>query len=121
PVLSRPAARPQILVAPRDVDVEPVDTLPARLLAEAGAVARVPGIRRRDAQRAPGEAFLARVLDVVVGRVHLDRPRQREALRAVLTAEAADVHVPEIPFRLALGDPLRHDLADAARAREAMG
>ena len=121
PVLSGPAARPQVLVAPGDVHVEPVDALPAGLLAEAGAVPRVPRIRGRDAQRAPGEALLARVLDVVVRRVDLDRAREREALRAVLAAEAADVHVPEVPLRLALDDPLRHDLADAARAGEAVG
>ena len=31
-------------------------------------------------------------------------------------AEAADVHLPEVERRLALGDPLGHHLADAARA-----
>ena len=120
PVPAGPAARPQRLVAVAVIRVEPVDALPAGLLAEARAVRGVPRIGRRDPQGPPRKALLAGVADVVVGRVHLGRAGERVRLGAVLAAEAADVHVPEVPLRLAVDDPLRHDLADPARPGQAV-
>ena len=75
-------------------------------------------VRGRDAQRPAGELLLARVLDVVVLRERLVRARERVRLASVLAPEAADVERPDVPLRAAVDDPLAHDLADAARARE---
>ena len=55
------------------------------------------------------------VLDVVVGLVDLADAGERVAGRAVVGAEAPDVHPPQVQRRLAAGDPLGHRLADAAR------
>ena len=81
----------------------------------------VPGVGRRDAQRAAGLALVVRIDDVVVGFVGLLDSRVGVGRRAVLGAEAADVHVPEVEARLALGDPLGNHPADPARSREAVG
>ena len=118
PVLARPAAGAQRLVAGGRVRLVPVDPLPARLLPEVGLVLAVPAIGRRYPQRPPRLALVVGVADVVVGLVGLLHPGVRVGGRAVLRAEAADVHVPEVQAGLALGDPLGHDLADPARAGE---
>ena len=76
PVHARPAARAQRLVARRLVGGVPVDALPAGLLAEHRAVALVPRVGGRHAQRPAGLALVARVLDVVVGLVDLARARR---------------------------------------------
>ena len=121
PVLPRPAARAQRLVAARGVRLVPVHPFPAGLLAEGGAVLPVPVVDRGDAQRPPRLALVARVLDVVVGLVDLARALERVGGRAVVLAEAPHVHLPHVERRLALGDPLRHQLAHPARAREPVG
>ena len=59
------------------VRLEPVRALPAGLLAEGRAELRQARVGRREAKRPARLALLARVLDVVVGRVHLDRARER--------------------------------------------
>ncbi len=98
-----------------------VDPLPARLLPEDGAVSGVPAVGGRQAQRPPRRPFVAGVADVVVRLIVLDRPLERVRRRTVLAAEAAHVHVPDVHARLAVHDPLGHDPADAARARDAVG
>ena len=118
PVLARPAARAQRLVAGGGVRLVPVDALPAALLAEGGAERRMTRIRRRHAQRPPRLPLLARVLDVVVLRQRLVRARERVCAAAVLPSEAAPVERPHVPLGTAVDDPLAHHLADAARARE---
>src|SRR5438309_1301939 len=60
------------------------------------------------------------VLDVVVGGVDLGRAGQGIRLAAVLTAETADVHLPQVEARLAVHDPLRHLPAHAAGAGQAV-
>ena len=75
----------------------------------------------REPQRAPGAALVVRIEDVVVGLVRLADPGVGVGRRAVLGAEAADVHLPEVEARLALDDPLRHHLADPAGAGEPVG
>ena len=121
PVLARPAPRPQRLVARRGVRLVPVDPLPARLLAEGRAVLAMPGVDRRDPQRPAGAALVVRIADVVVGLVGLLDPRMGVGGRAVLGAEAADVHLPEVEAGLAVDDPLGHHLADPAGAGETVG
>ncbi len=121
PVLAGPAAGAQLLLAAGGVGLEPVDPLPARLFAEGGAVLTVPGVDRRDPQRPPGAALVVGVADVVVGLVVLADPGVGVGGGAVLGAEAADVHVPEVEARLPLGDPLGHHFADPAGAGEAVG
>ena len=73
-------------------------------------------IGRRRAQRSARLPLLVRVVDVVVGRVVLDRPRQRVGLRPVRRPEPADVHLPEVELGLAVDDPARHLPPDAACA-----
>ena len=116
----RPAhpLRPQRLVAGGRVRLEPVGALPARLLAEGGAELGQACVGRRDSQRPPGLSLVAGVAHVVVGRVDLDRARERVGPRAVRRAEAARVHLPDVERRHPLGDPLRDELAHPARARE---
>src|ERR687897_368212 len=50
----------------------------------------------------PRRALVVRVLDVVVGLVDPARRIERVPRRAVVPAEAADVHVPDVQRRLAL-------------------
>ena len=84
---------------------------------------RAPAGARRRARAAgpPGLALVARVLDVVVGRVDLDGARERVGLARVGRAEAARVHLPDVQARHALDDPLGHEPPHAARAGEAVG
>ena len=75
--------------------------LPAGLLAERGAVRRVPLVGGRHAQRPARAALVVGVLDVVVGLVDLADAGERVAGRAVVGAEAPDVHLPQVQRRLA--------------------
>ena len=63
---------------------------------------------------------MVRVADVVVGLVGLLDPRVGVGGGAVLGAEAADIHVPEVEARFALGDPLGDDFADPTGARQSV-
>ena len=63
---------------------------------------------------------MARVLDVVVGGVDLERARERVCLARVRGAEAAGVHLPDVEARNALHDPLGDELPHPARAGEAV-
>ena len=118
PVLARPAARSERLVAGGGVRLEPVRALPAGLLAERRAEALEDRVGRRHPQRPAGLALLVRVVDVVVGRVVLDRARQRVALASIGRPEPPDVHLPEVELGLAIDDPRRHLAPDPARARD---
>ena len=124
PVLARPAARSVARAARRrrvGVRLEPVRALPAGLLAEDRAELLEDLVGRRHPQRPAGLALLVRVVDVVVGRVVLDRPRERVRLRPIGRPEPPDVHLPEVELGLAVDDPGRHLAADAARAGDAVG
>ena len=121
PVVARPAARAERLVPGRGVRLEPVRPLPAGLLAER-RTERLEGlVRRRGAERPPGLALLVGVVDVVVGRVVLDRARERVALRPIRGPEPPDVHLPEVELGFALDDPGRHLASDPARPGDAVG
>ena len=96
---------------------EPVRPLPARLLAELRPEVGEPRVRRRRLERPSRLPLLARIVDVVVRRVDLDGPLARVVPRPVLRAEPADVHLPQVVLRLAVHDPVRHDLADRRRRR----
>ena len=84
PQLPRPAARAQRLVPAHRVRLEPVRTLPARLLAEHGPELHEPRVRRREAQRPARLPLVAGVLHVVVRLVDLLRAGER-VLRATDT------------------------------------
>ncbi len=116
PVFSRPSERPPVLVVGVLVRREPVRALPARLLAEHGAERPQARVRRRHLQGPAGRALLARIVDVVVRRVDLVGACGRVPARPVLRAEPADVHLPEVPGRLAVHDPVGQHHADAAGA-----
>ena len=121
PVLTRPATRSERLVAIGSVGLEPVGALPSGLLAEGAAQLGEAWIGRRQAQRAPGAALLVRVVDVVVGGVHLGGAGEGVGARPVLGAEAANVHRPQVELRLAVDDPLRQLFPQAAGAGNAVG
>ena len=113
PQLAGPAAR--LLLGITEAGVRPVvaHAFPAALLPELGVVGHVPRVGRGDAQRPPREAFLARVLDVVVGLVVLHDPGEGVRRRPVLRAEPAHVHLPEVVLGVTVEDPSGHRLAHA--------
>src|SRR5207249_8985833 len=121
PQASRPAVWAQRHVAVRAIGLEPVGTLPARLLPKRRAQVLQPGVQRGDAQRPAGRALVAGVLDVVVGRVDLVRPGKGVVAAEVGAAEAPGVHLPDVEAGLALGDPLSHEPAHPARASQPVG
>ena len=90
--------------------VEPEHPLPAADGPEHRAPGRERLVERGPLQRAGGGKDAMRVRDRVLQAVELDRPRQREVLRRPV-AEAARIPGREVPFGLALGDPLRDRLA----------
>ena len=102
----------------RGVGLEPVRPLPARLLAEHGPELAQPRVGRGDAERPPGLALVAGVLDVVVRLVDLAGAGERVLARAVRRAEPARVHVPDVERGRPLDDPLGHELPHAAGPRE---
>ena len=121
PVPAGPASRAQLLVARGGVRLVPVHPLPARLLAEHGPVLGVPAVRGGQPQGAAGGSLVVGIADVVVGLVGLRHAGKRVAGRAVLRAEAPDVHVPQVERGLALGDPLGHHLPDPTGSGQAVG
>ena len=118
PEAARPAARTERLVSRGGVRLEPVRALPAGLLAEGCAELCEPRVGGGEAERPPGLALVAGVLDVVVRRVDLDGARKRVVAASVVAPEAARVHLPDVEARYALDDPLGHELAHAAGAGE---
>ena len=104
----------------RAVGLEPVDALPPGLLAECRPHVHEARIDGRNAQRPAGGAFMARVLDVVVGRVDLACALERVLAARVRAAEAAGVHLPCIQPRLPVDDPFRDEAAHAARSGKAV-
>ena len=64
--------------------------------------------------------LVAGVPDVVVGRVDLDRARERVAAAAVGRAEASRVHLPDVEARHAVEDPLGDELPHPTGPREAV-
>src|SRR5439155_1210033 len=121
PVVARPAARSQGLVARGRVRLVPVDPLPTRLLAERGLPIPVPRVRRRDSERPPAAALVVQVADVVVRLVRLPDPGVGVGGRAVLRSEAPYVHVPQVEAGFAPGDPLGDHPSDPPGPRQAAG
>ena len=64
---------------------------------------------------------MARVLDVVVGRIDLIGARQRVLATDVGATEPPGVHLPRVEPGAAFDDPFRDQAAHAAGAGEAMG
>ena len=118
PVAARPAVGPIAPGARGGVRVEPVDPLPAGLLAEAGIEGGEAVVGRRQPQRPAGRPLLAGIDDVVVARVGIERADPRVVTARVVRAEAPDVHRRGIDERHPLDDPLGDHPTDAARPRE---
>ena len=94
-----PAARAQRLVTAPRVRLEPVRALPAGLLAEDGAELLQPLVGGRKAQGSASLALVPGILDVVVGRVDLERAGQGVGLARIGGAETARVHLPDVEAR----------------------
>src|SRR5579864_3218133 len=95
PTLTLPRKRGREILR-RGRAIEPVGTFPTRFLAELRAQRLQPFIRGGDPQWAASLSLLVGVMNVVVGRVDLDRPSQRVVTTAVLTAETPQIHLPEV-------------------------
>src|SRR5688572_19453440 len=105
-MLAGPAARPSALVCGVLVRTEPVNPLPSGLLAELGVELLEARVCRRHLQGSSGKPFLAGVVDVVVAGVDLVGAVARVPTRTEMPSEAAHVHLPRVPLRLAVDDPL---------------
>ncbi len=97
---------------------EPGGALPAAAGAEHGALGFQPFVQRCGLGRAAGRTLLGGVADGILVLIELDCLRHHVLLRRVVGV-APGIEDPEIPFRLAMGDPFRHRLAAAARLRDA--
>src|ERR1700730_11258335 len=100
---------------------KPVGSLPPGLLAEASAELGQARIGGRKAKRPSGLAFLVRIVDIVISRVHLNGARQCVVAAAIGIAEAPKIHLPEVEAWLAIDDPFRHRPAHAARTGDPVG
>src|ERR1700730_9619099 len=80
----------------------------------------MPRVRTRGAQGTSSLALVAGIADVVVGLIDLSGALQRVAGGPEVGAETTNVHLPDVHRRLALQDPLGHDTADSAGARQAV-
>ena len=107
---------------------EVVGALPAILAAEIGVARAVRAgargsrqqvVQRAGAQRARGLQLLARPAHGVVQAQRLARALSQALAIGVVRAEAADVHVPQVAGGLAIGDPLRDQLARTAGVGDA--
>src|SRR5216683_6656099 len=116
PVAACPAARrgPSLAFRLGCVAGEPVWPLPTRLFAEDRSQLIQAAVDGTQAQVARAAALLYWIADVVVGAVDFIHAGGNVASTGRVGSEAAHVHVPHIEARLALHDPIRHHLADAA-------
>src|SRR5262249_19864803 len=80
-----------------------------------------PWIGRRKAKAPAFLALLVRIAEIIVGAVDLLSPLEGEPPRAVLGAESAEGHVPDVEPRIALDDPGGHDPSHAAGPGDAVG
>jgi len=121
PVLAGPTPRAGGLESRVLIPGKPVRSLPAGFFAEDGTQLGESRVCGRQAQRPASLAFFVRIVDVVVGRVDLGGPSEREGLAPVLAAEPANVHLPQVELRLALDDPVGDLPADATGAGDPVG
>src|SRR5579883_2841670 len=99
---------------------EPVGTLPAGFFAEDRAQFAQAIVDRAEAQLARAAALFEGITDIVIRAVDLMHARGKIRAAGRIGPEAADIHMPQIEFRLALNDPFRQHLAHPPRARNAM-
>src|SRR5262249_7522985 len=97
---------------------EPGRTLPAAAGAEHGALALEFFVERRVLARAAGGPFVEWEGDGVLVLIELERLLHHIGLGGVV-AVAPRIEGPEIPFRLAMGDPFGDGLAGTPRLRDA--
>ena len=120
PVFARPPVRTQRIVAEYPMRGEPVRAFPHALLAELATERGQAVVGGGTTQRPTGRPLLVRVVDVVVGGIHLDGSRHGELAACILRPETTDVHLPRVEARLTVENPLAHHSADAAGARDAV-
>src|SRR5437667_5607924 len=120
-MMSRPAGWMREAVGRGGIRRKPVRSLPSRLLAEACAKLLQPRVGGGEAQWPARLTLLIGIVDVVVRRVDLDGSGARVGLTAILTAEPAQVHLPQVKARLAIDDPLGHGGAHPSGAGDAVG
>src|SRR5439155_23711464 len=105
----------------RGIRRKPVRSLPSRLFTETGAELVEPRVGRGEAQRPARLPLLVRVVDVVVRRVDLEGSAEGIGLTPILTAEPAQVHLPQVQARLAIDDPFGHRCAHPSGTGDPMG
>src|SRR5438874_9423329 len=120
-MVSRPAGWTREAVGRGGIRRKPVRSLPSRLLAEARAKLLQPRVGGGEAQWPARLTLLIGIVDVVVRRVDLDRSGEGIGLATILTAEPAQVHLPQVEARLAIDDPFSHRGAHPAGTGDAMG
>src|SRR5438093_11876668 len=120
-MVSRPAGWMREAVNRGGIRRKPVRSLPSRLLAEACAKLLQPRVGGGEAQWPARFALLIRIVDVVVRRVDLDGSRESIGLATILTAEPAQVHLPQVEARLAIDDPFSHGGAHPSGTGDPMG
>src|SRR5574341_2042198 len=120
PVVVRPALRFVSVSRFLFIRLEPVGTLPTGSLAELTAQIAQAVIRGRKTLAATREALLTGIMDVIVLGIRFNGASDCVTQTVVIGAKAAHIETPDIPLRMPINDPLRHGLADPARARQAM-
>src|ERR1700682_4185661 len=119
--MTGPARRPLESIHRRRVWLKPVGSLPAGLLAKAGAQLGQARIGGREAKRPSGLAFFVRIMNIVVSRVDLDGAGERIVPIPIGVTEPPQVHLPEVEAGLAIDDPFGHRLAPPTGAGDAVG
>src|SRR5687767_11838297 len=98
PVVTRPSLRFMTVSRCLLVGLEPVRSFPAELFAERAAQVTQTEISGGEPQVAARETLLARIMDIVILGVGLDRACGGIAEAVVVRAEATHVQPPHIPL-----------------------
>ena len=121
PVMTLPSGRLVAvfrLLLIRDVPIRP---LPTHLLTKGCPQLAQTVVRRGEPQVAGRLALFARVVDVVVFGISLDRPDDAVGPAGVVRPEAAHIQTPDVPLRDSVDNPLGHDLTDSSGSGQAVG
>ena len=116
PVATGPAIRhrPCLSLGQLLIAAEPVWPFPAGLFTEDRVQFFEALVDRAESQLARAAALQGGIADIIVCAVDFVDARSDVAAAGRVGSKASDVHVPEIKARLAVDDPFRDHLADAA-------